>query len=257
MRWIGLLLIVCCLVSPAWGERLVGGGNNWPPWTRGDEKTQPVGICVEVFKELCRRNGYEAAIQIYPKKRIDLMFDQGHIDAEIASAPNWRRYQKDAAVYTKPFYETERMVLMKAADAIAAGTPADFFGKRLGCNIGYYYPEGFEAEFKSGRVDRYNVREGPMLIKILDKGRMHGVIVERREAGYWMHELALSPDDFAVAYVFQTKIRLCIRLHARHQALVERFNRSIEKMRTQGAIQDIVDKYSDPKQIPSIGSQGK
>lgn len=243
-RIITILLLAVVLVSlqgVSAAQTLVIGTSDWKPW-QIVEDGRLAGITLEILQELSRKTGYKMDVKILPQRRLMREFELQQIDMEPAVSPSWREEQHDISVYTIPYYETSDVILVGKESGIAGTAAKDFKGRSLGCGLGYYYPEGFQAAFESGMIIRDDNPVSEFNIMKLAQERLDGIIVDRIQAGYMAKVLNLNAEDFKIAYVFRPS-KLSLRLHKNKQDLLPILDKALESMKADGTIERIVTKY--------------
>jgi ABC-type amino acid transport substrate-binding protein len=245
MKWIINILLLAVILVPFQGvsaaQTLVIGTADWKPWQIVEEGSL-VGITSEILQELSRRTGYKMDVKTLPHKRLMLEFERQQIDMEPTVSQSWREEQRDISVYTRPYYETSDVILVRKGSGIAGTVAQDFKGMSLGCGLGYYYPEGFQAAFESGMIIRDDNPVSEFNILKLAQERLDGIIVDRIQAGYMIKVFKLNAEDFEIAYVFRPS-KLSLRLHKNKQDLLPMLNRALESMKADGTIKRIVTRY--------------
>ena len=58
-----------------------------------------------------------------------------------------------------------------------------------------------------------------------------------------MEELGFDPADFKIAYVFETKSHLSVRIHKNRADVIPSLNKALSEMKREGAFHEIIDKY--------------
>ena len=236
----GLLWAALAGAAPA--ETVVGGINNWRPWSIAEGDGYG-GILAEVFVEAVRRAGHEPELRPMPHKRKNEREWGKTVFVELGVLPEWRERFADVSRYTVPFVETQDVVLARKGTMAAAGSVEDFHGKRLGATLGYTYVDGFAEAFEAGHVLRDDAPEGPSLMRKLELGRVDGAILDRHEALYWMRTLGMDPEDYEVAYTFTIVSRLRMRLHPALEHLLPALDAALRSMEEDGTIRRIVEAY--------------
>ena len=118
----------------------------------------------------------------------------------------------------------------------------DFYGLKLGCGLGYHYPEGFEEAFAVGHIHREDNPVSETNLRKLALKRLDGIIVDKIQVRYMMKRVGLDPADFSTAYVFKPS-PLCMRLHPNRKDLLPVLNAALKGMQADGSIDRIVDSY--------------
>jgi len=231
--------------NPVYSETIVAGVGEWQPWTKGTNKNtgEGVGILVEIFNTAVRQAGHQPVIRICPQVRRN--FEWGRlVDAELGVIPEWREGLESVSVYTIPIVRTVDIIIAKKGKITGAKTIKSFYGKSLGTNLGYVYTDGFNEAFKTNKIKRDDTSsEGSSIIKKLVSGRFDAAILDRHEARYWLKKMNLNIADYEEVYEFKTISNLRIRLHKNKTHLVKDINKALKKMKDDGTIKNITDKY--------------
>jgi len=229
----------CCCMAAA--EPMTVGTAEWRPW-QIMENGHLSGITPKILREISKRTGLAMEIQWLPQKRLMIAFETGTIDMEPTVNPVWRECHRDISVYTQPFYVTGDVFLVRRESGIRGSSVKEFYGMKLGCGLGYYYPEGFQEAFENGDIHR---EDNPVAEKNLVKlslKRIDGIIVDKVQVRYIMKRVGLNPDDFATAYAFKPS-ELSMRLHKNRKDLLPVINAALAGMLADGTIDRIVDSY--------------
>lgn len=230
------------LPAPADAQQLRVGTYEWPPYTTGPE-TGLRGIAVDIYAALGVKTGLDFQLSYLPLKRLLLGFRAKTLDTECLVNAAWREDYNDISVYSNSIMETANIVLMKKEHALSARSVADFAGKKMGCNLGYFYTDGFQEAFENRTIRRENAISAKSLLLMLDSDRLDAVILDQYEARYTLRELNLNPENFTVAYTFVTKSLLCIRLHTDKKELLPRLNEGIRALKADGTVNKILQAY--------------
>lgn len=233
--------LVFCTLAEGNNLTLNVGNAEWPPWqiVDGDDIK---GITADLLEEIITRTEYTFNIKILPQNRMLREFEQGKIDMESTTCRSWRKSQADISVYTIPFYTTGDIILVNKGRNIRAHKAEDFAGLSLGCDLGYFYPEGFQKAFEKGEIIRRDNRSTENNLIMLSLKRIDGVIIDRIQARYLFKHTKLNPDDFEIAYTFKPS-NISMRLQKKHRCLLPGLNKAIEAMKNDGTIDLIVARY--------------
>lgn len=239
---IALFVIVATMtLSPSisHAETLHIGGAEWRPWIikKGNSLT---GIVIEICKEAIKRAGHDSVVIEIPQKRRDLIEWGRKITVEAGCDKSWRKRFEDVSVYTEPYIETRNVVVSYKGAYPVTDTIETFHGQRIGCNLGFYYTDGFNEAFDQGKIIRDDSKEGPYLIKKLLRKRYNAVIADTLEWKYWMKEMGHDISKFEECYRFNQVTNLRMRLHVSKKHLVDPLNKSLESMKADSTTDNIV-----------------
>lgn len=239
---IRITLIIFTLAGSLYAETLSGGVSDWRPWTwqNDDEAT---GILVDIFTTAVKRAGHEPEVRAMPHKRRNEIEWGRSLHAELGVLPEWREKYADVSVYTIPFVKTQDVILTKKGTMEHADSVEDFYGKRLGATLGYFYIDGFSEAFESGNIIRDDSPEGPSLMRKLARGRIDAAILDQHEARYWIKNLNMNPDDFELVYTFSLVSNLRMRLYKGKEYLLPELNAALQTMLDDGTIREIIESY--------------
>lgn len=237
-------VVLICVPHFAIAQTLNAGITEWEPYYMYDG-TDVTGVAIDILQEVSIRTGYTITYQQLSQKRMLEYFREKIITLEPACNPAWREADKDISRYTIPFMQATNVVLMKKESGIQATRPQDFRGKVLGCDLGYTYADGFEEEFNNGAITRDDTTAGAKSnLQKLAANRVDGIIIDSLVGWYWIKKLQMNPDDFEVAYTFQSDTSLSMRLHFSQEALLPTLNKTLEAMKSEGSIEKITAKYT-------------
>lgn len=234
-----LLVATGFFSSPSCAETLHIGASDWRPWIvkNGDSFT---GITVEICKEAIKRAGHDSAVLEMPTKRL-LWIEWGRkTDVEPGCEKSWREDFKDVSVYTDPFIETRNVVVSRKGSYPVTDTVKTFYGEKIGCNLGYYYTDGFSEALDQGKIIRDDCGTGHNLISKLINNRYKAAIADTYEWKYWMQEMGYNTWDFEESYLFSHPNNLRIRLHISKKHLIDSLNKALESMESDKTIDKIV-----------------
>lgn len=238
--WCALALSVSAPFTHA--EELVAGINDWLPW-QYEDKNGAVGIIVDIFKEAAERAGCEPIITVMPHIRRNTVEWGASVHVELGVVPEWREAFSEVSVYTIPFVTTRDIILAKRGRMREAVSVTDFFGKRVGATLGYFYTDGFSEAFEKGHLIRDDSPGACVLLRKLFDDRIDAAILNEHEARYGLETLGMNPDVFKTVYVFSDPLGLRMRLHTDKKRLVPALNAALTDMLEEGAIDDIIRNY--------------
>ena len=242
IRFLISLVFVCFLITLSNAETLRVGGIDMPPWSMEDGEIG-AGINIDVFREAAKRAGYDTIYQVFSFKRKLEKFRSKKIDIDPGTNPKWRSDDGDISVYSIPFNESINVLFVRKDSEIRVETVQDLKEMRIGCISGYYYTDGFQEAFDRGTIIRDDTKHHTSNMKKLHAKRVDGIIIDKETGLYLIKQLGLNVEDFKIAYVFDIKSVLYMRIHKQKKYILPAVNNSLEEMKTDGTIQHIVDKY--------------
>ena len=240
--WIVGIVLLCGCIRIAQAQPLIVGTAEWRPWQIFD-RGRVSGITPAILNELARRTGYPMRIVPLPHRRLMAEFKAQRIDLEPTVNPVWRDDQRSISIYTQPFFATRDIILVRRESGIEGGCASDFKGLILGCGLGYYYPEGFQAAFDNGDIIRDNNPAPENNLKKLLHRRIDGAILDKLQAAYLLETFKIEADSFSVAFRFQPS-KLSLRLQKKREPLLSAFNAAIAEMIADGTVDRIVSVYT-------------
>jgi ABC-type amino acid transport substrate-binding protein len=236
------VLLTVSGLSPLYARTLRISGTEWPPYFYYEAGTSK-GLFSEFYAELKKRTGIDFQIITMPQKRMLQSFREGAVDAESFTNPAWRIADNDISAYTIPIMESVDVVLMLKNRMIHGRSSADFYGMTLGCNLGYFYGEGFKDGFESKKIIRDDAVGVEASIKKLKLGRVDAIILDRLEAAYAIKRLNFDPDIFGIAYTFRNISPLSMRIHTSKADLVPKLDSAIKSMKDDGFVAKLLNAY--------------
>ncbi|MDM8551908.1 transporter substrate-binding domain-containing protein [Desulfobacterales bacterium HSG2] len=240
-KLIKTLTVIILLALPVSSQagKLLFVSSEWPPYVFA-EKGQATGIDVEIVREVCKRSGIDAEIQLFPWKRAVFMVKRG--DAAGLFSAKRTKERTEFLHYPSTNLNMEKTVLLARKDKEIKITGLDALGnRRVGVVRGYTYGPKFE-NCKSLKKIVFN--DDVEMIKILDIGRIDVVVGD---------EGALKFIGKKFEHIFQTVYvisedpnYLCISKKAKGvngASLAEKISQTLDQIKKEDFIQKIVSKY--------------
>jgi polar amino acid transport system substrate-binding protein len=242
MRRILSLLLLLVSVSGLTQE-LTAGSVEWEPFQRHDGQ-EVSGIVPDMLTAISAQTGIRIRYVPEPMKRMLVDFRNGKVQLDPMSNPAWRFEDADMSVFSDPYLSIRDVVLMMKKDAITATSVHDFFGRSIGCELGFAYADGFDEAFRAGDIQRQDVASGARAnLMRLTAGRVNAIIINELVADYWITELGMRRQDFAVAFAFSGYSDLQLRLHKSQAEMLPAINDAIAELQADGTINDIIKRY--------------
>lgn len=242
------LLALPCFTAPAQGQGIRAAAAAWPPWIMRAGSEQ-AGIAIDVLLEAARRSGLTASFDIMPRKRVELLFQAGELNAEPAIHKPWRSFDPNSD-FTEPFAVTRNALMARAGQYEPVDNPQELPHLTIGTNRGFHYTDGFETLFAQDRLERDDWDSSKSLVNKLVSGRVDACIIDLQEFAYWAQRQSLSMDGFQTIYSFQGPSRLRIRIHKNASHTIPLLNRALLEMKQDGTIYGILCKYLPAQTAP-------
>jgi len=238
-------VVLLYLSHPLSAAPLTAAAVEWPPYQIYDGQ-EVRGIVSDMLAEISHRTGLAIHSEPTPMKRMLSDFRDGRTVIDPVSNPAWRSSDQTVSCYTLPYMQTQDVILVRKGSRLHVSSAADLHGKKLGCELGYAYADGFDEAFRQQLISREDVTTGGVKANLmrLSSGRVDGIIVNRLASDYWIRETGMNPDDFEVAYTFTGYSELFIRLHTSQQALLPVFNQALTELKNEGVIDRLIQKYT-------------
>ena len=185
------------------------------------------------------RTGDVYKVVYLPQNRKLQDFRRGEVDIEPGVTPDWRRDDIAVSLYSQPFADAEDVLVSRFDDARPLAGSKDLKGRKLGCIVGYSYPE-LAAAFTAGDVTRDDSRDEEVMLRKLVLGRLDAAVLERVVAEY-LHKLH---PELQIRYgaVVSSK-PLMFRFRKEQAAALARFDKALAELRADGTLKAIFAQY--------------
>lgn len=238
-----LLVLTTLSVSTTAQEiRFNIGVKAYPPYTILEQDGAINGIMVDVLEKVASATGYHVEYLEIPRKRVDMMIEQGLLDAT-PRAIEWTM-EAERFLFTDPIISIRDVLFSPASKPLQFERIEELVGTRLRTHVGYRY-EPLEKYFANGLIYRHDdAYEEQMLNNlIMSKRRFDAAIVDEL-VGYWLinenqWEGQLVASNNAIASVGYR-----LMFNKSFAAFVKRFNAALEDMKSNSELQTIIDKYT-------------
>lgn len=214
----------------------------WPPYFIVPDQDGPIrGIMADVLREACKATANTATFTLYPEKRGRVMLEEGTIDA-YPKAKEWmdnpNKYLWTAPVVTS----TDILILRRhSSSSLPAAT---IKGLDVGVVHGFTYPT-LDPLFKSGAIRRHAAEKTECLLRMVSRGHIDAAVTNRHVA-QWL--IRTSPELKAGDFLFGKVIdsapyRFAFTRTPENTRFVSSFDRELARMKEDGRLQAILDKY--------------
>jgi len=246
----GLAIILCIFNSFAFGSpqnktiTISYPKAGWAPYLLVNDNNNK-GIMIDVLSIITDQLGYKLLIQPLPTKRTSMYLEIGGADCR-PKAREWVD-NPDEYYWTDSIVTSEDIFIFRKGDFANINTAKDIEQsniKVVGTILGYKYPS-LETVFSTGKVSRHDIKSTPLLIHFLNLKRAD-VIISNKFVAEWVikndkrltsNMFRFSPPIAAAEFRFQ-----CSNNHD-WKPFILQFNKELAKMRADGRLQEILDKY--------------
>jgi len=244
-----LLLAALTPPSPAQSLPLLrfAEEGNWPPFTRQRDGLAQDGLSLLLVREIGRRAGFRATVELMPQRRVELEIAQGRFDGVTVIS---RNAERDAILqFSEPLFQKLGYVYFRRGELRDWQRFAELRGLRLGVTRGHNLGEAFDKAVheEALRVDVGGSDE-QNFIKLLAK-RVDAVLANHWSALYLLRQrrfqglIERAPRPF-----FSKDYHLGIsRRSAGGRALLPAINRAIQAMRQDGTLDALLIEHLDPQ----------
>lgn len=212
---------------------------SFPPYffEDGDSRT---GTIKDIFEALSEETGDTIEYVRVPFNRALYMFEAGEIHVEPMTNPAYRGESKVLGVYSIPFTVADETILFNKKHFKEVNSQEDLLGEAVGVVKGYYYPK-YSPYFKDGRIEAYPAKGENKLIQLLLTDRIHQALINKDFAQFQIREQKLG-GSLVVGKPYHS-LDMMIRFHPSKQELVHQYNEAITKLKGNGTIESIYNKY--------------
>jgi cystine transport system substrate-binding protein len=237
------LFILLVLSHHSYAENFIAATANWSPYAMKTEEGI-TGISVEILNEIVKRTGDTISINIYPTKRLNMLFDSNKLDINFADSPDWNEAKHSQNyIFSEKYFDVKEYVYFLKNRFIETNKPKDLKGKRIGISAGYYY-EMFDAYFKRHIIIKKEIYSNKSLLRFLKSGRCDAAFFDNVLFDYLIIQLDFDKKQFKRGFeINNAPLGLKIRIEKRHA--VKRFNNAIRTLKKEGFIKKIIHKYTN------------
>jgi len=217
----------------------------WAPLI--SEKLSDYGPISIIVKEAFSHSSIDVEFRFVPWKRAMREVDIGSSDASSA----WRitDERKKTFLFSDNIYENSNVFFYLKSNPFDWETFNDLKKYQIGAVIGYAYSERFESAEKRGDFVVYRLNDEKLLIEMLLKGRIQafpanrevGLNLIRSKAPEFFNSFAIHPKSLT-----KKPLRLIVKKNAKGQALLNKFNLGLKKLKASGRFEEIYGKGPTP-----------
>jgi polar amino acid transport system substrate-binding protein len=213
--------------------------SGYPPYLINEDGKNS-GIMWEVVKEITSRLHYRLEPVEVPRKRVDQLLLDGHIDGT-SRAIEWTS-DPEAFVFTDPVVSIEEVVFFPADSPHDFNRVEDLQSLTLVTHLGYHYPD-LKPYFDAGTITRFDVaRDKDLFVFVRESDDMDAAVADRL-VGKWVLLSQGMQDEFRASDATLSEYEFRIMLRTEWQSFAEDFNRELASMQENGEIDAILANY--------------
>lgn len=214
--------------------------SGYPPYLILDEHGQPGGLAYDTITRIAERLGMEVIVHRIPRKRVDDLLLQGHIDAT-PRAREWTR-EPDQFLFTDAIIDVQEVFFTRKDSDLEFRDVADLPAMQVVTPLGYFYPD-LEALFSQGHLQRFEVANDRDMFTYLRHNTDFDAAIADLTVGQWIMRQNGWKEDFRYTRNSISRFGYRIMLRPDWQAFADAFNRELEELRSSGELDRILDNY--------------
>ncbi len=225
------------------GTLVVGTSPDYPPFESLDTTGEPVGLDIELIREIVRRMGVEAEIQAMPFDELIGAVQQGTIDVAIA-AIQYSEERDQNVDFSEAYYEPEDGWVVNADFTGGIADPEDVRSYKVGVLAGTVQDAWVTDHWVTpGLLDEANVSRYQRLDQAgesLQSGQIEILLTDYVPA----QALVKAVSGLKIAYHAQISAGpVCVLLPDGDQALQTALNETLAQLRQEGFLDRLAKTY--------------
>lgn len=198
------------------------------------------GISVDITREVCKRIDVKPKFEILPLKRAFKYLEEGKV---CMASLFYKEKRKEFLYYPSEHqYNVRNVIVALKQNGMKATNLDDLKGKTIGIISSYHYGEDFD---KRQDIKKVQVKELPHLVNMLKNKRVDFIAAEENGFRYECKKLDIQ-DIFEIVYTISEKPFYTVfpkKMGKKGSIMAEKFGITLRKMREEGEIQRIIEKY--------------
>ncbi|WP_282608061.1 ABC transporter substrate-binding protein [Pelagibius sp. Alg239-R121] len=218
---------------------------NWPPYTPNAYGIAEEGLSLELMEAIFSQLNLEVEVELVPQRRMLQYMRLGTKDAVtvITKSPERLRYLE----YTDPIISTDRGLIYYLSDRkepFEWRRYRDLQGLRIGAVSGHNYGVEFNQAVEEFDLDMVEVGRVVQNFDMLLAGRIDIFLAAESTANEFLSNTKYNGKiTSAKKPTREISFHIAFSKKSRAKVLIPRVNGVIQKMRADGSLQAIVDKY--------------
>lgn len=198
------------------------------------EGTEIVGIDAEIAAAIAEDMGLELVIEDMQFDSIIAAVQSGKADIGVAGM-TVREDRLENVDFSISYTTSAQVVILKEGSDITS--PDDLVGKTIGVQLGTVGDTYASEDIADAKIERYN--KGFEAVQSLTQGKVDAVIIDREPAKVFVSQnegLKILDEEYTLE-------DYAIAIAKDNQELLDQVNASLEKLKSNGKLQEIIDKY--------------
>lgn len=229
-------LVLGIAAAPLRADPVIAIDNANPPFMY-QQAGQAEGLYPVLLRAVFERAGINVEIRAMPWKRALRMGENGKvgIGGIYKTAPRLEVFD-----YSQPLFEEKLLIYVRKGAALKFDQVSDLYGKRVGVIRGWSYTEALDEAIKTRRIDASQNSSDEANFRMLASGRLDAVIAIELAGQRLIQQLQLSRMQALEPPLSINPTYLVFAKKAQQQALLQRFDQSLEEMREDGSLDKVV-----------------
>ncbi|OCW96723.1 hypothetical protein A9165_10150 [Alishewanella sp. HH-ZS] len=234
-----LLISSSLAVAERTTVRAIVSASNAPPYALFDESgSLSAGISKDILDELSKRSELNWQYLPLPRGRVEqwLLRD----DADIACFLNPAWVEQPEQLLWSPALFTTQQVIVRRSTSPAIQNITDLFGKRLGTDRGFSYPE-LDAIFAQRLAVRDDASSLQINLSRLQKQRLDAVLTV--DLAYLYHQQQYPSEGLQADPLWAEPANVYCALNQHQPELTARLLLTLQQMVADGTVANILQRY--------------
>ena len=217
-------------------QPLIAIDNANPPFMY-QHQGQPKGLYPVLLQGVFQRAGITVEIQAMPWKRALMRGGRG----ELGIGGIYKTASRLAIFdYSQTIFEEKLIVYVRRGTATSFHALSDLYGKRVGVIRGWSYTEALDKALNDGSIMARASGSDEANFKMLALGRLDAVIAIELAGQHIVQQLQLDQVVALQPALSINSTHLVFAKQAKQQALLQRFDQSLEAMRADGSLAELL-----------------
>lgn len=248
MKKIMLIILFSIVYPTTWACELRTSWDHWPPYQYKNEEGVLTGIDIDLMKLVASTVGCTLHFERMPWKRTLAMLQANKLD--LTSSASYSQDRANIYLYSQPYRnETVSLFIHKSqANSGPFNSLDSIVGKafKLGIVRGYHYGEQYDGLIKEGEIltQLAPANSDEQNFKMLQISRIDGALADKFVGASIVKKMSLGKEIIRLdTKVHESSIHFMLSKQPNLKPITDGFNDAIQKLNSNGDIQDILDRY--------------